>query len=245
MAEMIRTGIVIVHIASGTAALAAGVGAMIGRKGGKNHSRWGLLYFWAMFGIFVSALGLIAFRPNIFMFTISILSFYSALTGYRSLFRKTGGAGRIDWAASLIALPAGLGVMAWGGLVLAGLLAFPQEMMAFAILGIIFGAMLAHNAATDLRSYRRPPSEKSWWLFYHLDRMLGSYIGAATAFTVQNVGRQLPDELVWIAWVAPALIGMPAIAYWTRTYRRKLSAVRSKKVTPAADEPINLAELAS
>jgi hypothetical protein len=98
----------------------------------------------------------------------------------------------------------------------------------FFILGIGFGFLLARDAFTDIRQYRRPSTDRHWWIYYHIERMLASYMAAVTAFMVQNVGRRLPMELGWTAWVAPALIGVPGIAYWTWTYRKKFAARSGK-----------------
>jgi uncharacterized membrane protein len=234
MAEGMRIGIVIIHVLAGVVSLLTGIVAMMARKGGKPHRRWGRIYIWAMGTIFVTALLILVFRPNIFLFVISILSFYGALTGDRALLRKHADrgqrAGRIDWIASVIALVAGVGFISWGGLGLAQVIAasYPPS---FFILGIGFGFILARDAFTDIRQYRRPSTDRHWWIYYHIERMLGSYIAAVTAFMVQNVGRRLPMELGWIAWVAPALIGLPGIAYWTWTYRKKFAARSGKAQT--------------
>ncbi|HYF65379.1 MAG TPA: hypothetical protein VD886_21300 [Herpetosiphonaceae bacterium] len=241
MASVLHTGILIIHVLAGMMSLVMGVVAMVTRKGGKPHRRWGRGYMWAMGAIFVTALMLLYFRPNIFLFVISILSFYSALTGDRVLLRKFADrgqrAGRIDWIASGIGLAAGAGFMAWGGLSLAGMIAVRYPPVFF-WLGIGFGFILARDAFADLRQYRRPATDRQWWIYFHIERMLSSYMAAVTAFMVQNVGRRMPVEIGWITWVAPAMIGVPAIAYWVRIYRKKFAARPAK----AQNERDSLAE---
>ncbi len=89
---------VVLHVAAGFVALVMAPIAMWTQKGGKQHRRWGKVYFWAMFVIFVTALALVYFRPNFFLLMISFLSFYCAFSGYRALFRKRPGqATWLDW----------------------------------------------------------------------------------------------------------------------------------------------------
>jgi hypothetical protein len=54
-----------------------------------------------------------------------------------------------------------------------------------------------------------------------------------TAFVVQNVGRRLPDQWMWVAWVLPALIAIPLINVWIGHYRRKFEGRRA--VSPAEE----------
>ena len=217
---------VVLHVAAGFVALVMAPIAMWTQKGGKQHRRWGKVYFWAMFVIFVTALALVYFRPNFFLLMISFLSFYGAFSGYRALFRKRPGqATWLDWLGAGIALAAGITFVAWGLLGIAGLidLGIPDV---FGFIGIGFGIFLASNGLADLRHFRAPPADRNWWWTYHLIRMNGSYIAAVSAFTVQNVSRMLPDEYAWITWVLPSLIGAPLIARTMRAYRRRFAGVR-------------------
>lgn len=218
------------HIAAGALALFLGALAMLAHKGGARHRLWGKAYFWSMFGVFSTSLGLLVLRPNAFLLGIAVLSFYGALTGYRALFRKQMSRGWrhawLDWIAADLAGLASLGFIAWGTMGLLGLGLFSAERIpaAFSILGIAFGLGLGGQARVDLRSFRRPAADRRWWWFYHMERLLGSYIAALTAFTVQVVGRRLPLEWSWLAWVAPGLIGGIGISLWIGHYREKFAA---------------------
>ena len=59
MSNLIQTGLVIVHVFAGIMSLLTGIVAMVSRKGGKPHRRWGRVYMWAMSTIFVTALLLV------------------------------------------------------------------------------------------------------------------------------------------------------------------------------------------
>jgi uncharacterized membrane protein len=224
--------LVYIHVVAGFIALIMAPVAMRTQKGGKQHRRWGKVYFWAMFVIFVSALGLLYFRPNFFLFMISILSFYGAFSGYRALYRKNPARGEqaiwLDWAAAAIALTAGAGFMTWGILSVAGVIdiVIPG---AFGFIAVGFGFFLASDAYKDMRSFRQPPADRNWWWYYHIEHMSGSYIAAVTAFAVQNLTRLMPVELMWLPWVIPVAVGAPLIARTIRAYRQKFNQPRAQK----------------
>ena len=226
---LIQMSLIFLHIAAGFAALIFAPIAMAVQKGGKAHRLWGKVYFWAMFAIFVTALALLVFRPNIFLFIISIFSFYSAFSGYRGLFRKRGGASWLDWFGGMTALLAGLAFFVWGSLPLLNLMD-AQAPIAFHVMGIAFGVVIVMDARSDIRSFIRLPTDKNWWWYYHMSRMIGSYIAAVTAFLVQNVGSRMPADLSWIVWVAPGLIGGTLIGRWVRHYRTKFAARSEARV---------------
>jgi uncharacterized membrane protein len=221
---MLEPLLVLLHVAAGVTALVIAPVAMLTRKGGGAHRRWGRVYFRAMFVIFATALALLVYRPNVFLFIISILSFYGAFSGVRSLRRRHPERGERarwpDWGAALGALAAGLSFIVWGALPLLGLT--PTEApTAFSVLGIAFGVVLSKDARDDLVSFRRPRREPLWWWTYHLERMVGSYLAAVTAFMVQNVGPLLPEALTWTVWVTPGLVGGVGIGFWVRYYRKR------------------------
>ena len=228
-----ETLLIFTHVGAGITALIFAPVAMLTQKGGAVHRRWGRVYFWAMFVIFISALALLVVRPNIFLFIISILSFYGAFSGVRSLRRKhPERAAPLDWGAATIALSAGVGFIVWGALPLAGL-TVSETPTAFSILGIAFGFFLGKDALNDLKSFRRPSPDPMWWWTYHLERMVGSYLAAVTAFMVQNVGPRLPEELAWTVWVAPGLLGGIGIGFWVRHYQKKFAAQREHALADA------------
>lgn len=231
METPVETLLVVTHVSAGFTALVVAPVAMLTRKGSGVHKRWGRVYFWAMAVIFVTALALLLFRPNVFLFFISVLSFYGAFSGVRSLGRKNPAKGqgpkRLDYAAAGAATLAGGSFIVWGLLPLTGLVTneFPA---AFSALGIVFGVALGRDALADLRSFRRPDPDPRWWWTYHLERMVGSYLAAVTAFLVQNVGPLVPDAFVWAVWAAPGVLGGFGIGYWIRHYRKKFAVRREQ-----------------
>ncbi len=108
-----ETLLLVTHVGAGITALIFAPLAMLTQKGGTAHRRWGRVYFWAMFVIFITALAILFVRPNVFLLIISILSFYGAFSGVRSLHRKHPERGEraalLDWVGATVALSAGVG----------------------------------------------------------------------------------------------------------------------------------------
>jgi uncharacterized membrane protein len=220
---MLEHGLVVVHVVVACVALVTGPLAMVTRKGGVAHRRWGNIYFWSMLLVFVSALGLLLFRPNFFLLMVSILSFYAAFSGYRVLSRRrraNGGAAWPDWFAAVFVLVAGLAFIGYGVLTMLGWPGFERS-TAFGALSIAFGVLLSNDARSDVAGFRQPDSEPRWWWYYHLSRMTGSYVAALTAFSVQNLGPLLPAAQQWLVWVVPPLVGVLGINWWVGYYRRR------------------------
>jgi hypothetical protein len=73
--------VVAVHVATGLICVVTGVGAMLSRKGRGRHSTFGTVYFWFLFGVFVSATALSIERwtENHHLFVLGALSFGAAL----------------------------------------------------------------------------------------------------------------------------------------------------------------------
>lgn len=229
--------LIVTHVLGALFALVVAPVALITRKGGAAHRAWGKAYFWGMFVTNSTALILLTWRFNIFLLGVTLISFYSALTGYRVLYRKRAAGGdrptRFDWSLSWGVLTAGVALALWGVLTGFGItqLAIPNDGGVFSVYGIlpvVFGLLIAQSTWADLRIYRTPSTDRHWWWYYHMDRMVGSYIGLLTALMVQQVGPRLPDSLAWMVWVAPTLIGSPAIAYWIGHYRRKFAAATAR-----------------
>ena len=75
--------IVGVHILFGVAAVIAGAVAMLSKKGRGRHSNLGTIYFWCLFGVFVtmSALSFMRWAENYHLFILGAFSFVSAYFG--------------------------------------------------------------------------------------------------------------------------------------------------------------------
>lgn len=224
----LHQGVIYLHVIGALLALVVAPGAMIVRKTGPNHKRWGRVYFWSMVATNLSAFWLLTWRFNTFLFGVTILSLYGVLTGYRAMHRKSQQVTGYDRAITAAALVTGLGQIAWAGVAASGMVEawIPSGggSVVPIVLPLIFGIAVVALAGADLKLYRTPSPDRRWWWYYHMDRMLGSYIALLSALMVQQVGPRLPDSIAWIAWVAPTIVGAPLIAFWIMHYRRKFGA---------------------
>lgn len=195
------------HIAAGTLALAAGIGAMVTRKGAFWHRRWGKSYFWAMATIATTSLTMSLLHGLAFLLMVALLSFYLCFAGYRALYvRKPGQrASAADYISVVLALVAAASFMLWS-VEAAGALRWVAR---------AFGGILGVAALRDAYAYLRPSSERTAWRYAHMSRMLGAYIATTTAFAVVNL-QFLPPLVVWLT---PTVIGTVGITVWITYYK--------------------------
>src|SRR5258708_6396890 len=66
----------VVHISAGFMAFFLAPAALITAKGGKQHRRWGKIYFWMMAVVALTALVLSVYRPIPFLTLVAVFSFY-------------------------------------------------------------------------------------------------------------------------------------------------------------------------
>jgi uncharacterized membrane protein len=79
-----------VHVVFGLAAVIFGAVAMLSKKGRGRHSNFGTIYFWCLFGVFVtmSALSFMRWAANYHLFILGAFSFASALFGRTAVQRR-------------------------------------------------------------------------------------------------------------------------------------------------------------
>lgn len=201
-----------IHIAAGTAALTTGTLSMINRKGGKAHSVTGLIFFWAMVFVFITAVYMSLVKSNWFLFVTGCFSFFMAASGYRSLYLKKLHLGQkpawVDW------LVGGSGILFAGAMYYLAFLFLPGN--SFGIVPAVFGSICLLFAINDLRKFFKKGHLKTQWINSHAIRMGGAYTATLTAFLVVNVRFQ-PN---WILWVLPSAIMPPVISFVLRGYLR-------------------------
>jgi uncharacterized membrane protein len=212
------------HIIGGSAALLSMFIPMVARKGGRAHRRAGWVFVAGMAVVSVTALLLSGWRfffdarPSarngaLFLFYIAILTAAGVSTGIRVLRARRSSSAPRQWdlGISALLLATSVGMAAYGAA--SGVPLF----LAFSLVGMLSGG-------SQLAYWLRKPTHHMHWWFEHMGSMLGSCIAATTAFLVVNADRfgSASDSLV--VWLAPTIVGTPAIAIWTAYYRRRFTA---------------------
>jgi uncharacterized membrane protein len=214
-----------VHITAGASSFLLAPVALVTAKGGKQHKRWGMVYFWSMGVVAATALPMALFRPVLFLALVSVFSFYLVFSGYRVLKLKDlargGSAKPVDWIAACLAFAvcaclAALGVFR------------PAAVQHLGIVAIVLGLVGMRATSMDLYCFMHKPTEKMFWWYSHLGKFIGSYIAAWTAFSTVTLPHVFPHAGV-ILWLWPISVGVPAIVLTTAYYKRKF-APRSRVV---------------
>lgn len=226
------TALLALHIAAGSVALASMFVPMFTHKGGRAHRRSGWVFVAAMAIVSATAFALSGARllfdrtpdgrdAGLFLFYVSILTASSVSAGMRVLRFKNRSGAHLHWwdtGLPLVLAASSIGMAVYG---------LRQREVLFIVFSIIGGL----NAAASLRYWLRTPTSRAHWWFEHMGNMLGGCIATTTAFlvnTADNFG-------IWplAAWLAPSIVGGPAIAMWSGYYRRKFSGIRRETHMPA------------
>jgi len=206
--ELIIRIAVIIHIIAGSGALLFGAIAFGLRKNTPKHKPIGKIYFWCMTVVFITAMFVSIYKGLLFLFLIGIFTYYSTLIGFRTLRLKNLHKGqkplKTDWFIEIIA-----GLTFIGMIVFAGIILFVKGNFG-GVIPLVFGLFGLLSVRTNVRLMLREPKETLYWLKRHIGHMMGSYIGAVTAFLV-NQTEHIPINPI-ILWLGPALIVGPAIA---------------------------------
>ncbi len=214
-----------IHISSGALVLLLGLIQMILPKKGIVHRRVGKAYFYLMVVIFFTALPPAVYAGNWFLACVSLFSLYLVWTGRRYAFNRTLSA--VSIKDKLITL---FGFAAAFGMYLVAILFFMKKESGMAFVPIVFGTLVLLGSIQDMMYFffNKPEARfgKMHWYFFHLTRMIGSYIAAVTAFivNVQPLGSH------WFHWIWPTILGSIVIAGFTRFYMKKFQLGKFKKI---------------
>jgi hypothetical protein len=206
---VLRAVLLVLHVAGGTVALGALVPVLISTKGRGLHRRAGLVYVWGMVGVLGTAYPLAFLLPSPFLGGVALFSTYLVGSGWRWIRRDAPTTVRLGRGLAAGMLAAAVAMVAVGAMQLADGDGLGTALLAFAAIG----SALALEDLAVLRGERSPRSRR---IALHLGRMLGGGIATVTAVLVVNVS----TDPVWVAWLAPTIVGTPMIAWWTtRTLR--------------------------
>lgn len=196
--------LLLLHIFAGSVALVIAPLAMIARKGGTWHRRWGTVFVIAMATVSVTAFALGPYFHDLFLVAIGVLSGYLVFGAWRAARAHDHGT-PIDFAV------AGAVTAAGGALFV---LAYLQH-SAFAVVLTMFGLICIASGGIDLYRLSRPAQHKAW-MYRHLTLALAAYIAAVTAFSTVNL-HFIP---LVARWTWPTVIGTLLITWANIHYRQ-------------------------
>lgn len=238
-----------VHVVAGTVGLAAFWIPVVSRKGARNHKRFGRVFVRAAYVVLAAAAlasglrlldlharGLTpadapqSYTMVVFLGYLTFITFVIVRHGMAVLRHKA------EPQALRTASHIGL---AWGCIAAsAAVIAYAAVFSASsAILLYALSPIGIFTGAGNLRYITAAaPPPRVWW-YEHLGAMLGAGVAFHTAFAVFGSTRLfdigLDGWLAVIPWIAPTVVGVPAIALWTRHYRRKFSREPARLGEPA------------
>lgn len=207
------------------------------KKGAVNHVRYGRIFVWSAYIVLSAAAVALLARatdlsirgigpsdePTLFAFIVflgylTFVTFVIVRHGMAVLKHKREPAvlrTNLNIALAYGALAASVGIILY-----ALLISPPNKILLLALSPIGFG-----TGYGNLRYMNSETPLQRAWMYEHLGAMLGAGIAFHTAFAVFGSTRLFDIGLSgWVAvipWIAPAVIGIPAITIWTRHYRRK------------------------
>jgi uncharacterized membrane protein len=205
----------IIHIAGGSIGLLTGLLNIFRKKGDRNHKLIGKLFFVSMISAGISSLVLSYLKTNYFLFMIGVFTLYMVSSGQLYLKHKHQdkiSSKRIQWSISII--------MLFAGLLFVGIGIFTVlKSNLFGLVFITFGSISLLFVRQDFKNYTNKMMAKNYWLIGHLQRMVGCFIAALTAFLVVNA-KYLPEQIPGtLYWLLPTIILTPLIVKWSRKYK--------------------------
>ena len=205
--EKILTIVLVIHVLAGIGALIFGALAIMLKKNIPKHKPVGRIYFYCMSTIFVTGVILSVCKGLLFLFFIAIFTYYSTIIAYRALRLKKLHNGqkpaKIDWIVEAIA-----GVT-FVGLIIFAVYFYAKYKDISALIPLTFGIFGLRGVIKNTKRLLSKPTETLYWLKIHIGNMLGSYIGAITAFVV-NQSEHLPLPPIAL-WLGPTAILVPII----------------------------------
>ena len=202
-----------IHILGGSIGLLSGMWNLVARKGGARHRTVGRVFGVAMLAAGISALVLATLHPNPFLFIVGVFTLYMVGTGWLRLKRDLAATrpGSLEFALTLAMGLAGVAFVVLGAIELFRGVPFGVVYLTFGAIGLLF----VRRDVQDLRRKIAPNKR----IAAHLQRMVGAYIAALTAFLVVNAGHMHGSIPGVVYWLLPTAVLTPLIIKWSRPYR--------------------------
>jgi hypothetical protein len=204
-----HTANVLVHVAFGTLALGAGLVALLARKGGRLHIRYGRLFLGFLAVVILTAtVGIVAFGFRAFLGVITLLAAYQAYSGYRILRTRWTG---LQGQDAVVAL-AGLATTALFLWFLDSTRTPWSPVVVYPTLGT-----LAVVALYDLARFAFPARWlRKTWFYEHLIKMLGAYNAVVSAFAGTVLAAWQP-----YSQILPSVLGLAATMGFIVYFRKR------------------------
>ena len=225
------------HVTLGFLGLAAFWLPVFMRKGGRRHIFFGRVFLYCGYVVLVSAMIGVALnvielqqrriglteQPDTYGFLfflgylalVTLIMIRHAVGVLRTKKNPKALATPVNISSAWISIAASAMIVGYALIVNPG-----NRILLFALSPIGIGSGIG-----ILRYLTQPPRSPRQWMYEHLGGMLGAGIAFHTAFAVFGSGQMFELALAgWVRivpWVLPAAIGIPAIAIWTRYYRKK------------------------
>lgn len=210
-------GMLIIHVIFASVALVSGALAIVTKSNTPRHKPLGRIYFWSMTVVFITATFISVVKNLQFLFLIGVFTYYATLIAYRALKLKNLHQGQkphtVDW---IIEAVAGITFLC---MVIFAVVVYLQSGSAEAIIPFVFGTLGVWGVYRNVSAFIKGPTETLYWLKKHIGNMCGSYIGAITAFTV-NQSSHIPLNPI-ILWLGPTLIMTPIIVLELKKVKSK------------------------
>ena len=195
------------HIAGGTVALLAGIGALVTNEGGLRHRQAGTVFLVSMSIVVGTVFVLLPLDPTPFrgiLALVALFSGYLAFSGYQALSRKRPAQTEhpVDWIAAGGVILACIGLSVWG-------LTWFLDGRSFGIVMLVFGGIGVTFGTIDIRLFQTSDVEE--WMVNHLQRMIGAFIATVSVVSAVN----LTPVMGIAAWLWPTAVGVPLIYYWS------------------------------
>ncbi|MCU0326146.1 MAG: DUF2306 domain-containing protein [Spirosomaceae bacterium] len=201
------------HIASGTIGLLLGTFIMFKPKGDSLHKKLGRIFAVSMILTGLCAFILAYIHPNNFLIAVGIFTIYLTATSWRYLRLKNLNNNQkpltIDWFLMIFMVLGSIWFLKLG----VQLLLLEEY---FGIIHLLFAWRGLTFAYQDYKTFSGKITTKNYWLLFHLQRMIGAYIAALTAFLVVNT----PDRVSFISWLLPSVVLIPLIIKWSRRFKK-------------------------
>lgn len=203
--------LVVLHIAAGSIALAAGGVALYSVKGSRLHRKSGMLFVLVMLLMSVTGAAMAALKPEVISVIAGALTFYLVMTALLTVRRPASGARWIDAGAMLAALTIGIAGIHFGLEALGSATGTKDGFPAPPY--FIFGSVALLASLLDLRMLLARGVKGAHRLARHLWRMCFALLIAAASFFLGQ-SQVFPGSIPFVVLTIPVFVVLFLMLYW-------------------------------